>query len=169
MLLPHWVNATNVFQINDSLMSSHFIGKQPIPVWTGVVLILFRPWPTEVGSGAELLAGVEVWILALIGGWGWYQLRGKLRHALHPSILIMLFGLLFFGFFFSYMYNMGLMVRQRLMAFPTILYIYAWPYVCKQKYRQLTTQKRLHRKSQNLNLPHTNRAQSPWSGGQLSS
>ena len=123
------------FSTNDNLTSSHFVGKEPVPVWTGLLLILFRPWPTEVGSGAELLAGVEVWILAVIGAWGWYQVRGKFQQFMHPSVLVMVFGLLFFGLFFSYMYNMGLMVRQRLMALPAVLYFYAWPYVCMQKAR----------------------------------
>ncbi len=144
------------FSSNDNLMSSHFVGKEPVPVWTGVLLILFRPWPSEVTSAAELMAGVEVWILALIGGWGWYLVRGKLQQLMHPSVLVMIFGLLFFGFFFSYMYNMGLMVRQRLMVFPAVLYLYAWPYVCRQtvrvKSRQWVRSPRRHR-SNPLSVP----------------
>lgn len=128
------------FSENDNLVSSHFIGQDPVPVWTGVLLILFRPWPTEVGSAGEMLAGIEVWILAIIGGWGWYNVRGKFRQLTHPSVLVMIFGVLFFGYIFSYMYNMGLAVRQRLMVFPAVLYLYAWPYVCAQRVRVRTAQ-----------------------------
>ena len=128
---------------NDRLMSSHFVGKQPVPVWTGLMLILFRPWPDELGSASELLAGFEVWVMALIGLWGWYR-HGRLRLTTHTSVLVMFCGLLFFSFLFSYMYNMGLVVRQRLMAFPAVLYLYGWPYVNAQR-AVVRTRKRIAR------------------------
>ncbi len=157
------------FSGNDNLVSSHFVGVDPVPVWTGVLLIMFRPWPSEVSSAGELLAGVEVWILAIIGGWGWYSLRGKLRYLMHPSVLVMIFGLLFFGYIFSYMYNMGLMVRQRLMAFPTVLYLYAWPYVCAQRVRVGASQPSRARKTSMVQLPKKRRRQPHWTPGQYSS
>ncbi|MCH2114793.1 MAG: hypothetical protein MK171_07790 [Pirellulales bacterium] len=112
------------------LASSHFLEKSPTPVWTGVTLILFRPWPWEVSQLTEMLAGVEVWWLASIGIWAWVRVPNKLDHLKHPCIVALLIGLALFGFFFTYMYNMGLVVRQRLMVFPAVWLLYSWPLVC---------------------------------------
>ena len=115
---------------NSDLASRHFVNTNPTPVLTGVVLILFRPWPWEVVQFGELLAGAEVWWLAFLGFWGWFRVPDKMAQMKHPSVISLLVCLAFFGFFFTYMYNMGLVVRQRLMAFPAVWFLYSWPAVC---------------------------------------
>ena len=112
---------------NDNLVSHSFVNVEPKPVLTGLLLIIFRPWPTEVRGVGELLAGLEVWLLASAGLIAWCRLPNKIRQLKHPNVITMVFGLLFFGYFFSYMYNMGLMVRQRLMVYPALLFVYFWP------------------------------------------
>lgn len=115
---------------NDNLVSHSFVNAKPTPVLTGLQLIMFRPWPTEVKGVGELLAGTEMWLLSSIGLGAWCRLSNRIRQFNNPTVLAMAFGLLLFGFFFSYMYNMGLVVRQRLMAYPALLFIYFWPTLC---------------------------------------
>lgn len=116
---------------NNNLVSSHFAGSKPTPVLTGVLLILFRPWPTEVASLGELLAGLEMWFLATLGLASWYRSTNKRQLMKQVNFLTLLFALLLLGFLFSYMYNMGLVARQRLMAMPAVLSIYFWPVFCR--------------------------------------
>jgi len=116
---------------NSDQASRHFLDQNPTPVWTGVILILFRPWPWEVRQFGELLAGLEVWLLALLGFWTWFRAPNKRSQLKHSSVISFLVCLVFFGFFFTYMYNMGLVVRQRLMAFPAVWFLYSWPVVSR--------------------------------------
>ena len=143
---------------NSDLASSHFLEKDPIPVLTGVLLILFRPWPWEVRQFNELLAGIEVWWLASLGLWSWFRVPDKLTHLKHPCVISLLLSLAMFGFFFSYMYNMGLVVRQRLMVFPAVWLLYSWPAVycipcLKRSVRAPRPNSRLSRSRAQLSLP----------------
>jgi hypothetical protein len=112
---------------NEKYASRHFTAENPTPMVTGLSLIMFRPWPTEVLTLAELLAGLEVWCLAFFGAFNWCRARHRLRCLLDWDMVAMLIVLALFGFAFTYMYNMGLVVRQRLMVFPALLYVYAKP------------------------------------------
>ncbi|MDC0935324.1 hypothetical protein OAS39_03480 [Pirellulales bacterium] len=114
---------------NDNLASRHFRNAKPIPIYTGTMLILFRPWPTEAVGAGELMASAEVGLLALMGAWHWFGVKRPLALLRKPVTLAMLAALLLLGFYFSYMYNMGLVVRQRLMAFPAVLFLYNYPLV----------------------------------------
>lgn len=112
---------------SEKYASRHFSVTSPTPVLTGLSLIMFRPWPTEALTLAELFAGLEVWCLASFGAYNWCRARHRLSSLLDWDMMAMLMVLVLFGFFFTYMYNMGLVVRQRLMVFPALLYIYAKP------------------------------------------
>ena len=122
---------------NDN--SSHFSGGSTleggtlIPVVSGLTLILFRPWPTEVEGIGELFASIEVWVLAAYGLWNWARTRHKQRIIASPGIITHLILLILMGFFFTYMYNMGIVVRQRLMCMPAVLAIYSWPLLAAQE------------------------------------
>ncbi len=99
-----------------------------ILVYTGTTLILFRPWPTEVSNAMELVSGAEVWCLALIGLCCWKNPMVAFRAVMkNGPLLTSVFALLCFGFYFSFMYNMGLAVRQRVMVLPVVLLFYLWP------------------------------------------
>ncbi|WP_148074561.1 hypothetical protein [Bythopirellula goksoeyrii] len=139
-LRPELIASVSSDGVNDSLdsryetltssekyASRHFTAVSPTPVLTGLSLIMFRPWPTEVLSLAELFAGLEVWCLASFGAYNWCRTRHRLRCLLDWDMVAMLLVLVLFGFFFTYMYNMGLVVRQRIMVFPALLYVYAKP------------------------------------------
>ena len=143
---------------NSDLASSHFLDKDPTPILTGVLLILFRPWPWEVRQISEFLAGVEVWWLASLGLWSWVRVPNKLSHLKHPCIISMLVCLAMLGFFFSYMYNMGLVVRQRLMVFPAVWLLYSWPAIfyrphLKRSVRLPKLNSRLRKPQSQLPLP----------------
>lgn len=108
-------------------------GSNPIPVLSGLTLILSRPWPTEASAIDAFLAGLEVWVLGAFGLLNWKLSRGRGKFGLHPALVTHLVLLLLMGFFFSYMYNMGLAVRQRLMCFPAMLAIYTWPLLARNQ------------------------------------
>lgn len=122
---------------NDN--SSHFSGGStleggnPTPVVSGLTLILFRPWPTEVGGIGEFLAGLEVWVLAAFGLLNWASTRHRRRLLMRPGIVTHVILLLLMGFFFTYLYNMGIVVRQRLMCIPAVIAIYSWPLLVRQQ------------------------------------
>ena len=127
---------------NDNLTSRHFRNAKPIPIYTGTMLILFRPWPTEAVGAAELMASAEVGMLALLGAWHWFGIKRPLALLRKPVTLSMLAALLLLGFYFSYMYNMGLVVRQRLMAFPAVLFLYNYPFVAAAMARPVAALRR---------------------------
>jgi hypothetical protein len=125
----------NTLASNDRVNGAALTGNNPIPVVSGLSLLMFRPWPLEVDGLSELLVGVEMWGLAVIGFWNWKSIRGRRRLLLRPALITQFAVLLAFGYFFTYMYNMGLAVRQRLMCLPAILFIYFYPLLLRQPAR----------------------------------
>jgi hypothetical protein len=119
----------------DDAGRAPIFGGKPIPIVSGLALILFRPWPTEAQTADAFLAGLEVWVLVAFGLLNWTMARGKRHLLLHPGLVTQFVLLLLLGFFFSYMYNMGLAVRHRLMCFPAVLAIYTWPLLARHHTR----------------------------------
>jgi hypothetical protein len=118
---------------NDAVGGAAIAGGTPIPFVSGLMLILIRPWPTEVQQMEAFLAGIEVWLLAAFGMLNWWIARGRVRWRVSVGLVTHVVALLLMGYFFSYMYNMGLAVRQRLMCFPAVLTIYTWPLLARQQ------------------------------------
>jgi hypothetical protein len=67
-----------------------------------------------------------------LGIYMWKSTRKPWRLVTHPAIATHLLALIALGYQFTYVYNMGLAVRQRLMCFPAMLFIYFYPLVAKQ-------------------------------------
>lgn len=104
-----------------------FLFGTPTPVLDGLVMIAFRPFPHEAFNFSSLMSGVEVWCLSLITIYGWFKVRNKVRLLLHPLVMTHAAAIIALAFYFSYLYNMGLMVRQRLQVFPGMLTLAAIP------------------------------------------
>jgi hypothetical protein len=117
---------------SDNAGGSSLTGGAPIPVISGLQLIMFRPWPFEVEESQALFVGIEVWTLVLVGFYFWKSTRKSWRLLRHPAIATQIVALILLGYYFSYMYNMGLVVRQRLMCFPAMLFIYFYPLLARQ-------------------------------------
>jgi hypothetical protein len=103
-------------------------GGKPIPVVTGLLLIFLRPYPWEVRNITDLSACLEIYIITgtLLVGW-----RGKgvdFRLLRHPYVISAVCTILMLAFFFSYTYNLGLLVRQRIQLWPAIFVCIAIPY-----------------------------------------
>ncbi len=103
----------------------------PIPLISGVILLLARPLPWEASNVVSLLAGAEVWIMLLIGTLGWLTVRNRSSHLKTDYVITLLCAFLALSFYFTYIYNMGLMVRQRVMVFPTMLSLVIIPGLAK--------------------------------------
>lgn len=101
----------------------------PIPVVSGFVLLLLRPLPHETQGILELLAGAEIWLLTSLMAWGLLRQANKRDFLLEPPFLAALIAICGFAVLFTAMYNMGLMVRQRVQTMPALLILAAFPYV----------------------------------------
>jgi hypothetical protein len=93
----------------------------PIPFVSGFILLTLRPLPFEVTDVTTICAGAEIWFISAATLWGWYRLPERLRFATSAFAMTSIATVIFVSFYFTYMYNMGLMVRQRLMTFPVLL------------------------------------------------
>lgn len=115
-----------------------YAGGTPIPVLDGLLLILFRPYPTEIFNLASLMSGAEVWLIMAIMINKWFRVPGRLKLLFSPAVLTHIAALLLLSIFFTYLYNMGLMVRQRLQCFPAMLALVALPLltICAVQLRQ---------------------------------
>lgn len=114
--------------IEENSEGAHIRAEDRVIFYTGITLIMLRPLPNEVTGFAELLAGAEAWIYAIAGAFYWRRPSALVSAVTkHPLLLTVLFALLAFGFYFSFMYNMGLVVRQRVMVFPAVFLLYFWP------------------------------------------
>jgi hypothetical protein len=117
----------------DSLNGAALAGSNPLPVISGLTLIMFRPWPFEIQGVNDFLVGLEVWALAALGLAYWLTTKKLLRLLTSPAAVTHIAALLALGFYFSYMYNMGLVIRQRLMCFPAVLFLYFYPMLANQR------------------------------------
>jgi hypothetical protein len=104
-------------------------GGRPIPVVTGLTLIFLRPFPHEINGVAGAMAALEIWFITALCVTGWMKMPSKKQILLDPFTMTLLAATLFMAFFFSYMYNMGLMVRQRLHVLPAVIALAAIPHL----------------------------------------
>ena len=103
--------------------------RGPLPLLSGLPLIFLRPYPFEISNVTGLFAGLEIWTLSLIGLIGWVLTRDRLRALQTPFVITLLVTTLLIALEFSYMYNLGLMVRQRLQILPAVVGLALFPYL----------------------------------------
>jgi len=104
-----------------------------IPVASGLMLILFRPLPYECEDMRATLAGAEVWLMSSVLLWGWVVRRNYRRALSIPLVVTSLIATIGLSFFFSYMFNMGLMARQRIQVLPAFVVLAAVPFLLSVK------------------------------------
>lgn len=111
-------------QIGGSAINHGPVG--PIPLVSGMVLLLVRPFPWEVSSAQSLIAGVEIWLWFAIFSYGLCRsfMRGDVKASCcHHTVLMCVITFLLYALLFSFMYNMGLLVRQRVQVYPAMFII----------------------------------------------
>ena len=104
------------------------VSGRSIPFLTGGLLLLARPYPWEIFSLSSLVTSVEIWTFTILGTIGWLGSHDKLRLIRQPLVMTSLIALLCLFLPFSFFYNMGLLARQRLQAFPAILVLAVLPF-----------------------------------------
>lgn len=109
----------------------------PIPLVSGFILLSARPFPWEASDLQSLAAGIEVWVMMAIAGIGWLTLRERTRLLVSSYNVTLFVAFLALSFYFTYIYNMGLMVRQRVMVFPTMISFAILPYLAATARTQL--------------------------------
>jgi hypothetical protein len=103
-----------------------------MPVIDGMLLIMLRPFPGEVFDANSLLSGAEMWLITGLMLLGWMRSSQRAKLLFSSTAITHLAAILILSFFFTYLYNMGLVVRQRLQVFPAILALLAIPYLASQ-------------------------------------
>ncbi|HZZ26621.1 MAG TPA: hypothetical protein VFE46_01335 [Pirellulales bacterium] len=99
----------------------------PIPAVTGATLLFLRPFPWEAPHWIAFLAGAEAWFLTTVMIISWLNLRHWRRFATRPLMLTSLIVAILMAFFFTYIPNLGLVVRQRIQFFPAMMVLAATP------------------------------------------
>jgi len=99
----------------------------PIPVVSGLIFTMFEPNPIYWGSPTFAIVGLEAWVVSVLGIWNWVNSRNRLNIIFTPTGITCLLVLLGLAFYLGYMYNMGLMVRQRLQIMPALIMLAILP------------------------------------------
>lgn len=109
----------------------------PIPVVSGLLFAMFEPNPTYWRNPMFAIVGVECWFLSLAGLYNWFKTSLRIKQLFCPIGITCVLALLGLAFYLGYMYNMGLMVRQRLQLFPAMFLIAILP--LRQSHQVLST------------------------------
>ena len=107
------------------------ITGEPIPILSGLNRIFLRPYPTEAVNFSMVIASLEICMLTGLMVWGWLTRRSA-RLWKEPIVLMALISILFLAFPFSFMYNLGLLSRQRVAAIPAILVVLLAPWLFRR-------------------------------------
>ncbi len=99
----------------------------PIPFLNGVLFIMFEPNPLTWGKWTYAIVGLEAWFISVMMIIAWSGSTQKVKMLFSPPAIISIVAILAIGFYLGYMYNMGLMVRQRLQVLPAIIVLTALP------------------------------------------
>ena len=120
---------------------TYYLGG-PVPIVTGGAIIFLRPFPFEIHNLNELISGLEVWILSLIM-FDNFRRQPKISVFLHqPGIGFCCLILLLYSWDFSYLYSMGLAVRQRVAVLPVMLILAFLPQIIRANAGSVLTQGR---------------------------
>ena len=92
-----------------------------------MTLIFLRPYPTEIHNVLAFFAGLETWILSGLALIGWFLLRRRFEALTTPFVITLMVATLIIAFQFTYVYNMGLLVRHRLQVLPAVVGLAVFP------------------------------------------
>ena len=125
-----------------------YAGGSPTPIVSGFILLVARPLPTELFRSLDLLAGIEIWIISGIALFSILRHPNPLSLLKEPPIMVSLIALVFFSIFFTGMYNMGLMVRQRVQILPALLTLAVYPTLSARAFCRALADQRQRRGAQ---------------------
>ncbi|QDS87232.1 hypothetical protein EC9_14100 [Rosistilla ulvae] len=114
----------------------------PIPVGTGLMIILLSPPPYLWASPPWLILGLESLFLTSASLASWMLTKVQRLQLVRDSIVIgSLYTIIFLAFFLTYSYNVGLAVRQKMQVTPAILLLLAAPVFQAQHLRSRATKR----------------------------
>ena len=107
----------------------HYGETGPIPVLSGAINILFRPFIWKVKNVRMLLASLEIWVLSVGIILLWIRMGFDEAKKLlgNPLIQVALLVLIPYFIIFTYFPNEGLIARQRIQLYPALLVLFAMP------------------------------------------
>lgn len=116
-------------KMTDHAMGGSAIYREttPVPFLNGLIFILFEPNPLYWANFNFAIVGVEAWFITLAILFQWKKVPDKARLLMTPPAIMCIVAILSIGFYLGYMYNLGLMVRQRLQVMPALILLAGLP------------------------------------------
>ncbi len=105
--------------------SAIYRARTPIPVLDGLLFVFFEPNPLMWGNLSYAIVGVETWMITLAIAYSWLNARDRVKLILDRRMMLCVVSIVLVGFYLGYMYNLGLMVRQRLQIMPALVLLVA--------------------------------------------
>lgn len=110
--------------------------ESPIPVVTGLAIIILSPPPQFWGAPHWLIFGLESLALSGLCARSWTNIRiPRLQAIQQPAIAGAVVVILMLALHLSYSYNMGLALRQKIQVVPALLILISGPVLMAQKLR----------------------------------
>ena len=100
---------------------------KPIPLLSGMILVFLEPNPTMWQSLQFAVCGIESYTYLVLISVAWIRCRNKMKIFLSQACVESVLVLVILSFYLGYMYNMGLLVRQRIQVVPAIVLLAAIP------------------------------------------
>ena len=100
---------------------------KPIPLLSGMILVFLEPNPTMWQSLQFAVCGIESYTYLVLISVAWIRCRNKMKIFLSQACVESVLVLVILSFYLGYMYNMGLLVRQRIQVVPAIILLAAIP------------------------------------------
>ena len=119
---------TNVLdKATDHAQGGSAIVRQstPIPFVNGLIFILAEPNPIYWLNINYAIVGLEAWFITIMNIYLWKNATNRVGLLITPRGTMCVVAIMSIGFYLGYMYNMGLMVRQRLQVMPALILLAA--------------------------------------------
>jgi hypothetical protein len=105
-----------------------FTPNSPLEFPLAFVSVMFRPTLLEVRNGTTFIAALETTVLAVVVLFSWSRLKTLPRWlARRPYLVFCLLYVAMFAFAWSSIGNLGILARQRSLAWPFLLIVLALP------------------------------------------
>ncbi len=116
-------------QMTDHAMGGSAVYREttPLPFLNGLIFVLFEPNPLYWANLNYAIVGIEAWFITLAILYQWWKVPEKVRLLMTPPAVICVVAVLSIAFYLGYMYNLGLMVRQRLQVMPAMILLAGLP------------------------------------------
>ena len=100
-----------------------------IPVVSGAISVLFRPFIWRIGNLRSFLSAIEIWTISISIFFFWMRMNKMEWKSIlqNQSIMVAILVCIPFFVYYTYLPNEGLIARQRIQLFPALMILLAAP------------------------------------------